>query len=185
MIALEGLWSVVLNPNGDQGGVDVREGSVLGLALLNIFVGDTDIGTESSLSKFAGGTELCGTADTLEGRDAIKRDLDRVERRDCVNLMKFNEAKCKVLHKGQGNLKHGYRLGRECTESSPEEKDLGALSDKKLCTTWQCSCAAQKANHVLGCIKRNVASRSREIFPFSCSHETPPRAVRSILGLST
>jgi len=43
----------------------------------------------------------------------------------CVNLMKFNRAKRKVLHVRRDNLKHKYRLGREWIESTPEEKDLG------------------------------------------------------------
>ncbi|PKU45372.1 rna-directed dna polymerase from mobile element jockey-like [Limosa lapponica baueri] len=103
----------------------VPQGSVLRLVLFNIFVDDMDSGIECTLSKFANDTKRCGVLNTLEGRDAIQRVLEGLETYACANLSKFNKAKCKVLHMGQGNPKHKYRLGGEWIESSPEEKDFG------------------------------------------------------------
>jgi len=134
----------------------VPQGSVLGLVLFTV------TWTECILSKFADDTKLCGVVDMLEGWDAIQRDLDRLERWTCVNHMKFNKAKCRVLHVGWANSKHKYRMGGEWLKNSPEEKDLGVLVDEKLNMTRQCALPAQKANRILGCFKRSVASRSRE-----------------------
>ena len=77
--------------------------------------------------------------------------------------MKFNKAKCKVLHLNRDNLKLKYRLSGERLESSSEENNLGMSVDERFNMGQECVLETQKANHILDCIKRSMTSRSREV----------------------
>jgi len=82
--------------------------------------------------------------------------------------MRFHKATCKVLRMDWGKPWYQHWLGDERIESSPVEKDLGVLVDEKLDISQLCVLAAQKTNHILGCIPSSVASRSKEVILSHC-----------------
>ena len=90
----------------------IPQGLGLGLVPFNI-VGKMDSGIECTLSRLADDTKLSGEVDTVDGRDAIQRDVNWLQNWVHDNFMKFSKAKCKALHLGWGNPKHKYRLDGE------------------------------------------------------------------------
>jgi len=81
----------------------IHQGSVLGPVLFNIFISDTDSKIECILTKFADYTKMHGVVNTPAGWDDIQRDPDKPNKWACVNLLRFNEAKCRLPHPVRAN----------------------------------------------------------------------------------
>ena len=83
--------------------------------------------------------QLSKFADTIRLSSAVEGIPFRGPRQTReVGLHEYTE----VLHWGQDNHRHKYRVSREWIEGSAVEKDMRVLGDKKLDVSQQCVLAA-------------------------------------------
>ncbi|KAJ7411527.1 hypothetical protein WISP_102347 [Willisornis vidua] len=67
----------------------IPQDSILGPVFFNIFINDSDSGLEGILCKSADDTKLGGAADSLKGREAPQRDLNKSEDWGISNQIDF------------------------------------------------------------------------------------------------
>ena len=135
----------------------------MGPILFNIYIDDIDDGINSKISKFADDTKIANIVNNKNDSIRLQSDINRLMEWADKWQMKFNVDKCKVMHIGKQNNNFVYKMANQPLVSVKEEKDLGVIITNDLKTTKQSIAASNKANRMLGLIKRSMDYKSDEV----------------------
>ena len=138
----------------------IPQGSVLGPLLFVIYINDLPEIVNSNVYLFADDTKVMRKVTSMEDAKALQRDLDKLEAWSKKWLLKFNPDKCHVLTIGKfENIRHTerYQLYGDELEHVFEEKDLGVHVDSELRFAEHISNKVNKANALVGLIRRSFS----------------------------
>ena len=142
----------------------VPQGSVLGPILFILFINDLPDSIDTcSCSIFADDTKLNGRVDSDEDANSIQCDINNLH--DWCNKWKlvFNSDKCHVMHFGSKNRKNYYHINGRLISPVMQEKDLGVIISADLKAENNVVYSVNKANRILGMIKRTFSYLNHEM----------------------
>jgi len=122
-------------------------------------VNDIDSNIRSILLKFADDTKVFAKVNSVADRQQLQDDLNKLCGWAETWQMEFNVTKCVTMHIGHGNNKFHYSMqGRELDKVATT-KDLGVHISDDLKSANHCYESYQKANRMLGLVKRTIKHR--------------------------
>ena len=151
----------------------VPQGSVLGPVLFLIFINDLPLEVISPMSLFADDSKVFSRITSEKNMksgtstsqcEQLQKDLETIRAWATKWHMQFNVGKCKIMHLGASNQKHQYTMGGDVLATTDAERDLGVLVDDKLVFDKHIREIVNKANSMLGMIRRGFSCMDKEIF---------------------
>ena len=137
----------------------IPQGSVLGPLLFILFVNDMPDVVKSHIQMFADDTKVYREVNNPPEAQLLQDDIDALEDWTTAWQLQFNAEKCKVMHLGSKNSEHKYKMHKGDMEIELQpttlEKDLGVYIDPKLTFSSHCEQKVNKANKILGLIRRS------------------------------
>jgi hypothetical protein len=143
---------------------------VLGPILFLLYINDMPDVIKCTVLLFADDTKLYNIIDSDGCSEALQKDLDEICKWAQEWQLKFNVEKCVSLNLGFRNKCHTYRMLNYDTNISTEvshtksEKDLGVLVDNQLTFTEHVTNQVNKANRLLGLIRRTFSALDKYSF---------------------
>ena len=132
--------------------------------LLYLFINDLPDCVQSNCKIFADDTKLY---DKSTNYAKLQSDLGSLQAWSDTWNLQFNVTKCNVMHYGKTNPNQKYymEVNKQKTEicESKEEKDLGVIFDPQLSFDAHINKAINKANQMIGLIKRTFTYLNKDI----------------------
>jgi hypothetical protein len=139
----------------------VPQGSVLGPILFVMFINDLPKAVTNLCQMFADDTKIYSKIDSVDDRTALQDDLDRLVDWADTWQLRFNADKCSVLQMGKNKQSRSYEMRKHgsneriALNSSDLERDLGVHVDSDLKFSRHVEIQVNKANKILGLIRRS------------------------------
>ena len=143
----------------------VPQGSVIGPLLFSIYVNDLPSIVSSQVLLFADGVKLFCPTVNQQSNFQLELDLLLLKVWSMKWLLNFNVVKTFVMHLGNTNLCHTYYMDEQSLLVVSEHKDLGIIVDSSLKFHSQATSAINKANRILGLIKKSFNTLNRKTLP--------------------
>ena len=138
----------------------VPQGTVLGPLLFLIYINDisSQLSPGTTIRLFADDSLLYRTINSIEDTEALQRDLDTLQKWESLWKMEFHPQKCQVLRitNKKNPIVTNYFIHNIQLDDVKAAKYLGVTIDTKLNWKDHYSSLSQKANQVLGFLRRNI-----------------------------
>ena len=151
----------------------IPQGSVLGPILFVIYINDLPQCVDGTAYLFADDTKIFKEIRSMDDIENLQNDLDQLQSWSDKWLLKFHPDKCKVLtvslNRYHDCLPRSYHLygdsGDEVfLEKSDCEKDIGVLVDSGLGFSEHIQHQVNKANSIMGLIRRTYTFLDEQCF---------------------
>ena len=143
----------------------IPQGSILGPVLFSIFINDLPNGISSYCKIFADDTKLYNTSGN---QLVLQNDISILQHWSDKWQLYFNVDKCSIMHLGSNNPQHSYSMVHNGQvipiKVTTEEKDLGVIFDPNLSFDKHIHKVTNKANQMLGLIRRSFRRLNKRIF---------------------
>ena len=137
----------------------IPQGSVLGPLLFVLYINDLPDTAISQVFLFADDTKLYRQIRNDSDHKIFQADISKLQSWADDWLLKFHPDKCKILGMGKKELTHQYYMTKDdhslvALSRVQDEKDVGVTFDEDMTFRKDISTRANKANSIMGIIRR-------------------------------